>query len=249
MLPDEKRTRALLGRSRGAARMRDWQCAEEDLSLLLEREPPPKSAALAMAERRYSEAMEVQRKEAGKPGNRKSRRGTAVKLTHVQKAAVAIFEGREAHAVIEADAPFAHAHYLRGCVRVELDDWLGAEGDFTKWLASSPPKMPHTSHSIDAERALASQRARALQCLGLAQAANRRWSPAVARLTEAIIIDPDARRLCLLARVHTCERQWQLANDRYQDALVLEPDLEMARVGLAQVHIEHEPLPLVTGLL
>ena len=80
-------------------------------------------------------------------------------------------------------------------------------------------------------------------------AANRRWSQAVAYLTEAIIIDPDARRLCLLARIHTCERQWQLAAERYQDALVLEPDLEMAKVGLEQVQIEHEPLPLVTGLL
>ena len=111
--------------------------------------------------------------------------------------------------------------------------------------------MPHThhTHAIEQELALSRQRARALQCLALARATNRRWSQAVAFLTEAIILDPSAKRLCLLARIHTCERQWQLAADRYEDALRLEPDLVMAQVGLSQVKIEHEPLPLVTGLL
>ena len=263
--PAAEQPGALLGRARASAALGRYGDAEEDLSLLLEQEPPPKSKELQMAERRYSEAVQVQRSsqaadegDDGKgkkqkrrpPPKKQSIRGEhGEKLTHVQKAAVAILEGRTEHAVVQGDATFPHAHYLRGCCRVELKDWVGAEFDFEKYLGAAPPKMPHTSHSIPQERALEQQRAKALQCLACARAANRRWSQAVANLTEAILIDPNARRLCLLARIHCCERQWQLAADRYRDALHLDPNLEMAKVGLEQVKIPHEPLPLVTGLI
>ena len=203
---------------------------------------PKRRGPVARRDGRSSPPTERPRTRAGEHGE---------KLTHVQKAAIAIFDGRRDHAVVQSDATFAHAHYLRGCCRAETRDWVGAELDFENYLRAAPPKMPHTSHlhSIPQERALEQQRAKALECLALARAANRRWSQAVANLTEAILIDPSATRFCLLARIHCCERQWQLAAERYQDALSLEPDLEMAKVGLEQVRIPHEPLPLVTGLI
>ena len=68
-------------------------------------------------------------------------------------------------------------------------------------------------------------------------------------MTEGAQIEPNATRCALLGRVHACERQWLLAMDRYRDALDLDSTLEQARVGLDQVRIKHEPMPLVTGLI
>ena len=167
-------------------------------------------------------------------------------------AAKALLVTRRRHAVNRGDAPFAHARFLRGCVRAKLADWRGAEVDFTAYLEAAPPelKIPtKMSPYLPAELDLASQRAQALTLLGVARGCNRHWSGAVARLTEAAQIEPEPRRLCLLGRVHACERQWLLAMDRYRDALNLDASLEMARVGLDQVRIKHEPMPLVTGLI
>ena len=138
---------------------------------------------------------------------------------------------------------------LRGCVRAKLSDWRGAEVDFEKYLEYAPPELPPPSkmraHSRE-EADLANQRARALTLLGAARGCNRNWSAAVARLTEGAQIEPNATRCALLGRVHACERQWLLAMDRYRDALDLDSTLEQARVGLDQVRIKHEPMPLVT---
>ena len=169
-----------------------------------------------------------------------------------QDAARALRETRRRRAVAGADAPFAHARFLRGCVRAKLSDWRGAEVDFEKYLEYAPPELPPPSkmraHSRE-EADLANQRARALTLLGAARGCNRNWSAAVARLTEGAQIEPNATRCALLGRVHACERQWLLAMDRYRDALDLDSTLEQARVGLDQVRIKHEPMPLVTGLI
>ena len=73
-------------------------------------------------------------------------------------------------------------------------------------------------------------------------------APQVARLTESAVLEPTPRRLALLGRVHSCERQWLLSMERYRDALAMDSSFEMAKKGLDQVRIKHEPLPLVTGL-
>ena len=63
---------------------------------------------------------------------------------------------------------------------------------------------------------------------------------------DAHLVQTDAR---LFQRRIEVERQWLLAMDRYRDALDLDSTLEQARVGLDQVRIKHEPMPLVTGLI
>ncbi|KAJ8600894.1 hypothetical protein CTAYLR_006990 [Chrysophaeum taylorii] len=127
--------------------------------------------------------------------------------------------------------------FLRAAARVRLGDWKGAEADFRRYLELTPSTARRDP-----------RRARALDFVGVSAAANDDFNAGVDALTDAAVQDPRPPRLCLLARLHACERQWQLAEDRYKDALLLDPDCGMARVGLAQTTIPHEPLPLVSGL-
>jgi tetratricopeptide (TPR) repeat protein len=238
LLPERRRPVCQLGEARCAAAMGDYSGANDILGLMLEKEHTHrKPADLDAAERRFRASLTGEEDDGGR---------------RTQDAARALRETRRRRAVAGADAPFAHARFLRGCVRAKLSDWRGAEVDFEKYLEYAPPELPPPSkmraHSRE-EADLANQRARALTLLGAARGCNRNWSAAVARLTEGAQIEPNATRCALLGRVHACERQWLLAMDRYRDALDLDSTLEQARVGLDQVRIKHEPMPLVTGLI
>lgn len=131
---------------------------------------------------------------------------------------------------------------LRGTQRVANNDWVGALADFEQSLRDAPQADRKSPSDVKLRRV------QALECCGLAAAANDDFNRAVDLLTEALLLDPQPIRFCLLARVHCCERQWQLAEDRYNDALLLDPQCHMARVGLDQARIKHEPLPLVADV-
>ena len=276
LLPERRRPVAQLGQARCLASLNEYKKADDLLGLLLEQEiRQRKPADLETAERRFRQSLgetdadefpapppeHPPRTAATRASTRASTRGSRKRRALTAEgserpttsyAAKALLVTRRRHAVNRGDAPFAHARFLRGCVRAKLADWRGAEVDFTAYLEAAPPelKIPtKMSPYLPAELDLASHRAQALTLLGVARGCNRHWSGAVARLTEAAQIEPEPRRLCLLGRVHACERQWLLAMDRYRDALNLDASLEMARVGLDQVRIKHEPMPLVTGLI
>ena len=135
-----------------------------------------------------------------------------------QDAARALRETRRRRAVAGADAPFAHARFLRGCVRAKLSDWRGAEVDFEKYLEYAPPELPPPSkmraHSRE-EADLANQRARALTLLGAARGCNRNWSAAVAR--DGRGADRAQRGALRFAGRSTRRAPYGLAMDRYRD--------------------------------
>ncbi|KAJ1454945.1 hypothetical protein M885DRAFT_520847 [Pelagophyceae sp. CCMP2097] len=220
--------RCELLKGRAACALGRWEAAEEALSLVIEREPPPVIA------RRAGGA------------------GAGARVAGVRSDDVAPAAANDAeHSALGVDDVFAHARFLRGCARAKLQDYLGAEVDFAKWLDKAPelPKRPpQMKRDFDVYQIHKRHRAKALECLGLALAANRRWNEAVSKVTAALLLAPCAPLYCVLARIHCCERCWALAEDRYADALLLEPNLQMAIVGLEQARIQHEPLPLYVAL-
>ena len=125
------------------------------------------------------------------------------------------------------------AHFLRGSLRSFTGDWQGAEHDFDA----------HLRGLADNERT--STKARALESLAIAVAANDDYKRALHLITDALVLDPNPAAMCLLARLHCCERQWHLAEERYRDALQLDPHFQGAIVGLHQATIAHEPMPLL----